>query len=63
MELDINTDWVSFNSYRPRPGSPLGVAPHKLLPSMVRSPDRYLVPDERDFFAMRLRPRFSSRGG
>jgi hypothetical protein len=58
MELDINTDWVSFNTYRPRPGTPLGVAAHKLLPTMARSADRYLVPDERDFVAMTLRPRF-----
>jgi hypothetical protein len=59
MELDINTDWVSFNSYRPRQGAPFGVAARKLLPTMVRSADRYLVPDERDFFAMTLRPRFT----
>jgi Phosphodiester glycosidase len=59
MELDINTDWVSFNSYRPRPGAPFGVAPKKLLPIMERSADRYLVPDERDFFAMTLRPKFT----
>jgi hypothetical protein len=58
MELDINTDWVSFNTYRPHPGTPLGVTAHKLLPTMVRSADRYLVPDERDFVAMMLRPRF-----
>ncbi|MDP9342811.1 MAG: phosphodiester glycosidase family protein [Actinomycetota bacterium] len=52
MELDINTDWTSFNYYRPDPKSQLGVDPFKLLPDMARSPDRYLVPDERDFVAM-----------
>ena len=48
MELDINEDWVSFNTYR-RPGA---VDPSKLLPEMYRPDDRYLTPDERDFFAV-----------
>jgi hypothetical protein len=52
MELDINTDWTSFSYYRPHPASQLGVDAFKLLPDMVRSADRYLVPDERDFVAM-----------
>jgi hypothetical protein len=51
LELDINEDWTSFISYR-HPGA---VEPSNLLPEMFRSPDRYLVPDERDFFAVRLR--------
>lgn len=52
LELDINEDWTSFISYR-RPG---GSEPSNLLPEMFRSPERYLVPDERDFFAVYLRP-------
>ena len=48
MELDINEDWVSFNTYR-RPGA---IDPSKLLPEIYRPADRYLTPDERDFFAV-----------
>jgi len=48
MELDINTYWPSFITYR-RPGA---VDPANLLPGMVRSPYRYLTPDDRDFFAV-----------
>ncbi len=52
IELDINEDWTSFISYR-RPGAR---EPANLLPEMFRSPERYLVPDERDFFAVYLKP-------
>ena len=52
IELDINEDWTSFISYR-QPG---GTEPSNLLPEMYRSPERYLSPDERDFFAVYLRP-------
>lgn len=62
MELDINTDWVTYNWYRPAPRSPSLVSAHKLLPSMYRPSDRYLVPDERDFFAMLIAPRLRSPG-
>ncbi len=51
LELDINEDWTSFITYR----SPGGASPSNLLPEMFRSPERYLVPDERDFFAVYLR--------
>ncbi|HEY2317425.1 MAG TPA: phosphodiester glycosidase family protein [Solirubrobacteraceae bacterium] len=51
MELDINTYWPSFITYR-RPGAG-GAA--NLLPNMDRSPLRYLTPDDRDFFAVYLR--------
>ena len=53
IELDINEDWTSFISYR-HPGA---VEPSNLLPEMYRSPERYLVPDERDFFAVYLKPK------
>ena len=56
MELDINTDWVSFNFYWPNPRAPASVGAAKLLDTMVRSPYRYLVPDERDFIAMFAAP-------
>lgn len=52
LELDINEDWTSFITYRHRGG----LEPSNLLPEMFRSPERYLVPDERDFFSVYLRP-------
>jgi hypothetical protein len=48
MELDINTYWVSFITYR-HPGA-IGAA--NLLPDMDRTNQRYLTPDDRDFFAV-----------
>jgi hypothetical protein len=48
MEMDINVYWDSFITYR-RPGA-IGAA--NLLPDMARSPQRYLTPDDRDFFAV-----------
>ncbi|MGH2915500.1 MAG: hypothetical protein ACRDMX_10980 [Solirubrobacteraceae bacterium] len=51
MELDINSYWPSFITYR-RPGA---IDPSNLLPGMSRSPLRYLTPDDRDFFAVYLR--------
>ncbi len=59
MELDINTDWVSFATYHPR--SPTGLAKPTngtdLLPGMVGQPDRYFQSWwARDFFTMSARP-------
>ena len=51
MELDINTYWTSFITYR----SPAAGNPANLLPNMDRSPERYLTPDDRDFFAVYAR--------
>jgi hypothetical protein len=51
MELDINTYWTSFISYR-HPGA-AGAA--NLLTNMDRSPQRYLTPDDRDFFGVYIR--------
>jgi hypothetical protein len=51
MELDINSYWTSFITYRFRGAR----HPANLLVSMVRSPERYLTPDDRDFFAVFLR--------
>jgi hypothetical protein len=53
MQLDIHSDMVTFNTYRPdQPGS----SPAKLLPTMVSQADRFLQPDQRDFFAVSMRP-------
>jgi Phosphodiester glycosidase len=51
MELDINAYWPSFITYR----FPGAGHPSNLLADMVRSPLRYLTPDDRDFFAVYLR--------
>ncbi len=48
MELDINSYWVSFNTY----GAPGGREPIKLLAETERPATRYLEPDDRDFFAV-----------
>jgi hypothetical protein len=51
MELDINSYWTSFNAYA-HPGAG---QPFKLLEGMERPAERYLTPDDRDFFAVYLR--------
>lgn len=51
MELDINAYWPSFITYR----FPGAREPSNLTADMVRSPLRYLTPDDRDFFAVYLR--------
>lgn len=48
MELDINSYWVSFNTY----GAPGARRPTKLLAQTERPATRYLEPDDRDFFAV-----------
>ena len=53
MELDINSEWVTFNFY----GGWNGAAAQKLLPDMTRDATRYLTPDDRDFFAVYARVR------
>ena len=53
MELDINSEWVTFNFY----GGWRATAPQKLLPDMTRDATRYLTPDDRDFFAVYARLR------
>ncbi|MGH2869583.1 MAG: hypothetical protein ACRDNK_18710 [Solirubrobacteraceae bacterium] len=51
MQLDINSYWVTFNSYA---ASNAG-QPSSLLSSMTRPLTRYLSADDRDFFAVYLR--------
>ena len=48
MELDINSYWISFNTY----AAPGGLQPSKLLSETERPAERYLTPDDRDFFAI-----------
>jgi hypothetical protein len=48
MELDINAYWPSFITYRYRGAR----VPANLLSTMIRSPFRYLTPEDRDFFAV-----------
>jgi hypothetical protein len=55
MELDINTDWVNFASYRPVGATGPATAANgaDLLPTMVGGPDRYFEPYwARDFITM-----------
>ena len=51
MELDINSEWVSFNFFATWGAS----GARKLLPDMARDPTRYLTPDDRDFVAVYAR--------
>jgi Phosphodiester glycosidase len=51
MELDINSEWVTFNFY----GAWGAAGAQKLLPGMTRDARRYLTPDDRDFFAVYAR--------
>jgi hypothetical protein len=51
MELDINSYWTSFITYR-QPGA-AGAA--NLLAAMNRTSQRYLSPDDRDCFAVYMR--------
>jgi hypothetical protein len=51
MELDINVYWPSFITYT-HPGA---AGASNLLPGMIRSTQRYLTPDDRDFFGVFLR--------
>ncbi|MGO9875786.1 MAG: hypothetical protein ACLPVY_18555 [Acidimicrobiia bacterium] len=53
MELDINTWWVSFTEYAPDGRG--GLQANNLLPSMVRSPGRYLSDSTRDFIEIDTR--------
>jgi hypothetical protein len=48
IELDINPEWPSFITY----SSHGGHDPIKLVPNFQQPTTRYLVPDDRDFFAV-----------
>lgn len=54
VELDMHSHMVFFARWLPtRANGP--VAPAKLLPTMPSDADRYLAPDQRDFFYVSLR--------
>ena len=48
IELDINAEWPSLITYR-HVG---GLVPTKVVPNGQQPANRYLVPDDRDFFAV-----------
>jgi hypothetical protein len=48
MQLDINPEWPTLNTYSHRGG----LHPVRVVPNYQQSPMRYLVPDDRDFFAV-----------
>jgi len=48
MQLDINPEWPTLITYAHR-GS---VVPTKVVPNAMQPATRYLVPDDRDFFAV-----------
>lgn len=53
VELDMHPTMVTFSRWMPGQGG--GVDPQNLLPTMPDAPDRYLQPDQRDFFYVTLR--------
>jgi len=48
MELDINPEWPTLITYRHH----RGLVPTKVVPNYQQPATRYLVPDDRDFFAV-----------
>jgi hypothetical protein len=48
MQFDINPEWPSLITYRHRHG----LVPTKVVPNVMQPATRYLVPDDRDFFAV-----------
>jgi hypothetical protein len=49
MEFDINPEWHTLITYT---HGAHGLIPTMVGPNPMQSPDRYLVPDDRDFFAV-----------
>jgi hypothetical protein len=52
VELDMHAGMVFFARWVP--GAAGGVVPQKLLPTMPSAADRFLRPDQRDFFYITL---------
>jgi hypothetical protein len=50
MEFDINPEWHTLITYT----HDSGLVPTMVGPNPMQAPDRYLVPDDRDFFAVYL---------
>jgi hypothetical protein len=53
MQFDINPEWPTLISYRHQGG----LRPTKVVPNGMQPATRYLVPDDRDFFAVYRRLR------
>lgn len=53
MELDIHNGMQSFSTWEP--GTHATLTPTRLLPTMTPPADRYLKPDQRDFFYVTTR--------
>jgi hypothetical protein len=51
MQFDINPEWPTLITYTHRGG----LGPTKVLPNVQQAATRYLVPDDRDFFAVYIR--------
>jgi hypothetical protein len=51
MQFDINPEWPTLITY----GHHGGLDPTKVVPNVMQPATRYLVPDDRDFFAVYLR--------
>lgn len=50
MQFDINPEWPSLITYQHQRGR--GLVPIKIVPNVMQPSTRYLVPDDRDFFAV-----------
>ena len=48
MELDINPEWPTLITYTHNHG----LDPTRIVPNLQQPSTRYLVPDDRDFFAV-----------
>jgi predicted DNA-binding transcriptional regulator AlpA len=48
MQFDINPEWPTLITYRHHHG----LVPTKVVPNVMQPATRYLVPDDRDFFAV-----------
>jgi hypothetical protein len=48
MQFDINPEWPTLIAYRHQDG----LRPMKIVPNVMQPATRYLVPDDRDFFAV-----------
>ena len=48
MQLDINPEWPTLITYAHHGG----LDPTRVVPNYQQPPTRYLVPDDRDFFAV-----------
>lgn len=58
MQFDINPEWPSLITYRHQHG----LVPDKIVPNLQQTASRYLVPDDRDFFAVYRRTAGSPGG-